>query len=77
MLLLKAFFYVDPDSTETYRVQCFPLYSILLAAERTAFDFLNLNARGRELAILKTIPKYKVDTKVNKKSFKLMLTLAF
>ena len=47
-------------------VQCFPLYSILLAAKRTKVDFLNLAVKNNEqtIRVLKTIPWHKVDITV-------------
>lgn len=44
--------------------QCFPLYSILLAANRTRLDFLSLDIEGHELKVLQTIPWSKVDISV-------------
>jgi hypothetical protein len=41
--------------------QCFPLYSILLAVNRTAVDFLSLDVEGHELKILQTIPWHKIE----------------
>ena len=45
-------------------LQCFPLYSILLAIGQTRVDFFSLDVEGHELRILKTIPWHKVDIKV-------------
>ena len=45
-------------------VQCFPLYSILLALNRTTVDFFSLDVEGFELDVLRTIPWDKVDIKV-------------
>ncbi len=45
-------------------VQCFPLYSILLALNRTVVDYLSLDVEGAELAVLKTIPFDKVNIRV-------------
>ncbi len=47
-----------------YAVQCFPLYSILLAIGQTTVDFFGLDVEGAEYKILKTIPWHKVDIKV-------------
>lgn len=47
-----------------YSVQCFPLYSILLAIGQTTVDFFGLDVEGSEYKILKTIPWHKVDIKV-------------
>ena len=46
-------------------VQCFPIYSILLAIGQTRVDFFSLDVEGHELKILKTIPWHKVDIKVD------------
>ena len=45
------------------QVQCFPLYSILLALNRTSVDYLSLDIEGDELYVLKTVPFDKVDIK--------------
>lgn len=44
--------------------QCFPLYSMLLAMNRTTVDYFSLDVEGNELDVLKTIPFDKVDIKV-------------
>ena len=46
-------------------VQCFPLYSILLAVGRTRIDYFSLDVEGHELLVLNTIPFDKVDIKVS------------
>ncbi len=33
-------------------MQCFPLYSLLLALERTTVDYLSLDIEGTELEVL-------------------------
>ena len=38
------------------QIQCFPLYSLLLALNQTRVDFLSLDIEGYELSVLKTIP---------------------
>lgn len=43
---------------------CFPLYSIMLALNRTKIDFFSLDVEGMELPILKTIPFDKLDISV-------------
>ena len=50
---------------DVYKLQCFPLYSILLAVGRTDIDFISLDVEGSEYKILETIPWYKVDIKVS------------
>lgn len=52
-----------PDSVQ---VQCFPLFSILSALNRTQVDYFSLDIEGDELAVLKTIPWDRVDIKVYK-----------
>lgn len=47
-------------------VQCFPLYSILLAFNRTRVDYFSLDIEGHEMEALKTIPWHKVDIKVQR-----------
>lgn len=37
-------------------MQCFPLYSILLAAERTSIDFFSLDVEGHELNVFYFMP---------------------
>ena len=48
----------------TTQVQCFPLYSILLASNLTTIDYLSLDIEGFEIKILKTIPWQKVGIAV-------------
>ena len=45
-------------------VYCFPLYSMLLALNRTHIDYFSLDVEGSELAVLKTIPFDKVNIMV-------------
>ncbi|XP_045165407.2 uncharacterized protein LOC123529237 [Mercenaria mercenaria] len=45
-------------------VQCFPLYSILLALNQLKVDYFSLDVEGAEEAILDTIPWDKVDIKM-------------
>lgn len=42
---------------------CFPLYSFMLALNRTTIDFFSLDIEGDELNVLKTIPFDKLDIK--------------
>ena len=57
--------YDNPD-VDTIPIQCFPLYSVLLAVNRTSVDYFSLDIEGHELKVLKTIPWHKVDIKVIK-----------
>lgn len=45
-------------------VQCFPLYSIMLAVNRSLIDVFSLDIEGDELKVLKTIPLHKLLIKV-------------
>ena len=47
-----------------HEIQCFPLYSLMLAIRRTVIHFFSLDMEGAEYKILKTIPWNKVDIKV-------------
>ena len=49
---------------EIIQVQCFPLYSILLAINMTKIDFFSLDVEGDELKVLQTIPFDKIDIKM-------------
>ncbi|KZS12671.1 Uncharacterized protein APZ42_022814 [Daphnia magna] len=44
-------------------VQCFPLYSILLAVGRTQVDYFSVDVEGSESQILMSVPWHKVDIK--------------
>lgn len=46
------------------RVQCFPLYSILLAVGKTQIDYFSLDVEGSETDVLTNVPWHKVDIKV-------------
>ena len=52
------------SDAEIISVQSFPIYSILLALNRTTVDFFSLDVEGFELDVLRTIPWDKVDIKV-------------
>jgi hypothetical protein len=52
------------DNENIYKMQCFPLYSILLATGRTDIDYFGLDVEGSEYKILQTIPWHKVNIKV-------------
>ena len=49
------------DARRTIKVQCFPLYSILLAVGVTKIDFFSLDVEGAEQTVLESIPLDKVD----------------
>ncbi len=49
---------------KTISVQCFPLYSLLLAINQTTVDYFSLDIEGHEKRVLETIPWDRVDIKV-------------
>ncbi|KAI9559236.1 hypothetical protein GHT06_016025 [Daphnia sinensis] len=51
------------DTNSIYKVQCFPLYSLLVAIDRTNIDYFGLDVEGSEYKILKTMPWSKVYVK--------------
>lgn len=53
----------EENDDDIVQVQCFPLYSIMLAVNKTAIDFLSLDIEGSELRVIRTIPWHKVDIK--------------
>ncbi len=48
----------------TTEIQCFPLYSILLALNRTTVDYFSLDVEGAGIMVLKTIPFDKLNIRV-------------
>jgi hypothetical protein len=69
------------DTETIYKMQCFPLYSLLLAIGRTHIDYFGLDVEGSEYKILKTVPWHKVNVKVRifsvKNSFFSKITFLF
>lgn len=51
----------DSLSQNEVKIQCFPLYSVLLAMQQLTVDFFSLDIEGDELNVLKTIPWDKVN----------------
>lgn len=49
---------------ELVTVQCFPLYSILMALGNPRVDFFSLDIEGAEMKVLRTIPFDKVDIEI-------------
>ena len=53
---------IEPGSSGiSVRVQCLPLYSLLLALGNPTVDFLSLDTEGGELEVLEALPWDKVD----------------
>ena len=50
--------------SRTIQVQCFPLYSVLLAMGNPTIDYMSLDIEGGEIPVLKTIPWSKTNIKV-------------
>ncbi len=48
-----------------FQIQCFPLYSLLLALGNPTVNFFVLDIEGAEYLVLKTIPWDKVDIEVS------------
>eukprot|EP00092_Neocalanus_flemingeri_P073101 GFUD01090139.1.p1 GENE.GFUD01090139.1~~GFUD01090139.1.p1 ORF type:complete len:291 (-),score=83.39 GFUD01090139.1:16-888(-) len=57
-------FYHKEVARQTLTVQCYPLYSILLALGNPKVDFMSLDIEGSELDVLRTLPFDKVDIEV-------------
>ena len=57
---------IPPWSAEedTVTLQCFPLYTTLLALNNPTVNFLSLDIEGAEFQVFKTIPWDKVDIEV-------------
>jgi len=53
---------VDRGAMEL-KMQCLPLYSLLLALDNPTVDFLSLDIEGGELEVLRTVPWDQVDIK--------------
>lgn len=58
-----------PYNRRTIRVQCFPLYSILLALGNPTVDVFSLDIEGAEIKVLETIPWSKVRKKPTRGTF--------
>ena len=56
---------LNKKSKDTVEVQCFPLFSILLALKRTQIDYFSLDVEGSEFDVLKTIPWDQVNITVS------------
>ena len=57
---------IVPEKREdTYDMQCFPLYSLLMAAAgNVTVNYLSLDIEGAELLVLQTLPWDKLDIEV-------------
>jgi len=54
----------EVQGSEIYKVQCIPLYSLLLAMGNPTVNYFILDIEGAELQVLRTIPWDKVDIEV-------------
>ena len=50
--------------TDMSEVQCFPLVSLLLAANLTSVDYFSLDVEGQEFNVLKSISWDRINIKV-------------
>ena len=56
---------VPEGKEDSYDMQCFPLYSLLMAAAgNVTVNYLSLDLEGGELQVLQTLPWDKVDIEV-------------
>ena len=56
---------MEESLENTYHIQCFPLYSLLMAAAgNVTVNYLSLDLEGGELQVLQTLPWDKVDIEV-------------
>ncbi len=53
--------YKKSVNQRTIQVQCFPLYTVLMALGNPQVDFISLDIEGAEMPVLKTIPWDKVN----------------
>ncbi|XP_023342585.1 uncharacterized protein LOC111712248 [Eurytemora carolleeae] len=53
--------FFDPKSSTIVKMQCMPLYTILLALGNPTVHYISLDIEGAEFPVLKTIPWDKVD----------------
>jgi hypothetical protein len=56
---------IEKKTSPVVNVQCFPLYTYLLALNVTVIDYFSLDVEGSELNVIKTIPFDKIDIKVS------------
>lgn len=61
---VKTWMHQQHLKPDIVKMQCFPLYSILLAINQTTVDFFSLDIEGDELDVLQTIPFDKVNIKM-------------
>ena len=59
---INAFFSEIPRGT--FKIQCFPLYSILAALDNPTVDLLVLDMEGVELDVLRTLPWDMIDIQI-------------
>jgi len=55
---------VSQADEQSYDMQCFPLYSLILATGNRTVNYLSLDIEGAEFQVLQTIPWDKVDIEV-------------
>ncbi|XP_023321595.1 uncharacterized protein LOC111696271 [Eurytemora carolleeae] len=55
---------VPEENDNSFKIQCFPLYSLILATGNRTVNYLSLDIEGAEFQVLKSIPWNKVDIEV-------------
>ena len=53
------------ENRKTFKMQCFPLYSILKAFGNLKIDFLSLDIEGMEFSVMESILKTKTEFQFN------------
>lgn len=54
------------DEKNIIKVQCFPLYTYLLALNMTHIDYLSIDVEGAELEVLKNLPFQRLSIQVSR-----------
>jgi hypothetical protein len=55
---------VEDENQDTIKLQCFPLFSLLMAVGNPTIHYFILDIEGAEMQVLQTIPWTKVDIQV-------------
>ncbi len=70
--------YTDrPYHRRSLRIQCFPVYSLLLALGNPTVDYFSLDIEGAEYPVLKTIPFDKVSIQISCRKLQHMYVFVF
>jgi hypothetical protein len=55
---------VPEETADSFKIQCFPLYSLILATGNRTINYFSLDIEGAEMQVLESIPWDKVDIEV-------------